>query len=466
MVQLRRKRLWYVFALLLLALTVVNWFGIRERDKTGHTPLPGAEGIAFGDVDWTQNGTEVVVFTSSSVLVSGGFSQALRQDTVYYHTEWMTDPITAIAVGEFDLNATDLEIMVVTGNGVLLLLKEDNGIWSSSTIGSLPWSAPVWTTRAMACGELDPVTQGMEVAIIGEQYDWPSLTRTNHVIIANRPDNVTWQGSSVYSEPDPLLCAVVGNLNITEAEELVFAGNQAAVNVLTGENNTWQVDELFSWAGAPIESLTVGSFSELYPEDEICVAIRGQAFTLHLENGVWRPRQLWNGDPVTGLISTVDSGDLDPTRPGDEILCTSTSLASGRNLYILEPYFLWAGRRPVWVLPTVPNEIAVNDFDALHLGAEIVIATENDFRILSNPNFFDRAFRIVTGVFIPAVILFPLAVVLFAVADRISRVATERRQHYALEMLAKGYIRCPKCKRFVPKQEMEKHRKGHKRFIY
>ncbi|MFX1476256.1 MAG: hypothetical protein ACFFCO_12385, partial [Promethearchaeota archaeon] len=147
MVQLRRKRLWYVFALLLLALTVVNWFGIRERDKTGHTPLPGAEGIAFGDVDWTQNGTEVVVFTSSSVLVSGGFSQALRQDTVYYHAEWLTDPITAIAVGEFDLNATDLEIMVVTGNGVLLLLKEDNGIWSSSTIGSLPWSAPVWTTR-------------------------------------------------------------------------------------------------------------------------------------------------------------------------------------------------------------------------------------------------------------------------------------------------------------------------------
>jgi hypothetical protein len=466
MVELRRKRLWYVFALLLLALTVVNWFGIRERDKTGHTPFPGAQGIAFGDVDRTQNGTEVVVFTSSSVLVTGGVSQALRQDTVYFHPEWQTDPITAIAIGELDLNSTDQEIMVVTGNGQLLLLEETHGVWTSSLIGNLPWPAPVWTTRAMACGELDPVTQGMEVAIIGEQYDWPSLTRTNHVMIANRPDNVTWQVGSVYSEPDPLLCAAVGNLNITEAEELIFAGDQASVNCLTGENNTWQVDELFSWAGNPIESLTMGSFTDLYPDEEIGVAIAGQLFTLHLENGAWRPRALWNGDPVTGLVSTVDSGDLDPTRPGDEIVCTSTSVASGRSLYILEPYLLWAGRRSIWVLPTVPNEVAVYDFDAFHIGAEIVIATDSDFKILSNPNFFDRGFRVVTGVFFPAVILFPVVVVLFAVADRISRVATERRQHYALEMLEKGYVRCPKCKRFVPREEMEKHRKGHKSFIY
>ncbi len=466
MVQLRRKRLWYVFALLLLVLTILNWFGIRERDNTSIFPFPGAEGVVIGDVDWTYNGSEVVVFSPSHVFAVGGFSQVVQQDTVYYHTDWLTDPIVEVAIGEFDLNVTDQEIIVLTENGNLLLLNKESGAWTLTNLVSLPWSTPVWTTRALACGDLDPVTQGMEIAVVGEKYNWTSLTRTDHVLIANRPDNVSWQVASVYSESGTLLSAAVGDLNTTLSDELVFGGSQASVNVLTGENNTWQVDELFSWSGAAIESLTIGEFSALHPENEIGVAIGGHVFTLHLAGSSWEPRQVWHGDSIAGFMSSVDAGDLDPTHPGDEMLTTCTSVASGLNFYILEPFPRWVGNRPFWFIPALPNDVAVGDFDALHLGAEIVVVTDDDFQVLSNPNFFDRALRVASGVFLPAIILFPAAAVLFAVADRINRVATERRDHYAMEMRAKGYIRCPRCKRFVSKEDMEKHQKAHRSFFY
>jgi hypothetical protein len=95
------------------------------------------------------------------------------------------------------------------------------------------------------------------------------------------------------------------------------------------------------------------------------------------------------------------------------------------------------------------------------MGTEIFIVHSPQITVLSIPNGLDRIFRAGQTVLLPAILLLPATILLFAAADYLGRVAEARRRNRTLEMVSKGYVKCPICKRFIPKDKAEAHRRWH-----
>jgi hypothetical protein len=107
--------------------------------------------------------------------------------------------------------------------------------------------------------------------------------------------------------------------------------------------------------------------------------------------------------------------------------------------------------------------IQAASFDSGRIGIEIVVASENLLSVYVIPNSADRTMRAASAVLLPAIILLPGTIILFVLADYVGRVAAERRRGHALLMAAKGFAQCPLCKRFVPRADLEAHRRSHRR---
>jgi len=464
-VRLRRDILATVYGVLLIVLLIANWVGIRERYVVGSFPCSDVNGVAVGDVDVRFPGDELVFWNASRIFVIYNVTGGAKRETLYAHSATPSNPLAGLAIADFDPERKGKEIIAVTANGTVLLLWRDAASWKSAHVADLPWPSPVWTTRAMVGARFDASSPAAELVIVGEYFDWPTLNRTGRALVVSRVNNVTWQVSVAYTAAQPLLCAAAGDLiQAHPGLELLTAGEGAAVKALAVTNGSWSATNVFTWSRV-ISSITIGNINASSPGYEVGLVLNGEGFLLSYNGSIWKPSQIRLSPPMPVILQTLIACDVDPFHPGDELLGLGASTVTGESVLVVLACneLPWTGR----VLLVLPKDyVTVTQpatFDFSRAGMEIVIASKFLLSVYAIPSSQDRTVRAVAAVLLPAVILLPGTVILFVLADYVGGVAAERRRKYGFLMAAKGFVQCPVCKRFLPRVNLEAHRRLHRR---
>ncbi len=463
MVRFRKTYLYSAWLLLIILLFFGNWVGLRERYITASLQTEDTYQVAVGDVDILIPGQEMVLLYPSGILVIGGVASFPRHNTTYWYSAWDTDPLTSICVGDFDAHHKGDEIVVLSENGTLVLISKGDGYWETQVIANIPWSDPEWITTAMVSGQLIPDSESFEIVIVGQFFNWSTSALTGRVFVVDRVTNTTWQMVQVHIEANSLLCCAIGDIEPNhQGLELVTAGYNTGIVSLAYTNGTWDSDLIFHWEDT-IRVLNIGNFMTLPLGNEIALVKGREIFVLFREGTDWQPRQIWVSNIMRAGISNVIIEDIDPYSPGHELLGIGSVFGTGQPiLVILDFNDLFWNTRILWNPLQQPDQVMASNLDFNRDGAEIIITNSPQTAILSIPNALDRIIRAGQVVLIPALILLPTTLVLFALADYIGRASERRRRNYALEMVAKGYIKCKLCDRFVPKDKMQAHLRWHK----
>jgi hypothetical protein len=450
---------------LLVVLLIANWVGIRERYVVSSFPCSDFEGQAVGDVDVRCPGDELILWTTSAIFAVYNVTSRPGGEVVYTHLGALTNPLTGLVIANFNPERKGDEIMAVTANGTVLLFWRDPVAWNVTTVTALPWPSPVWTTRAVVGAQLDVSSPAAEMAIVGEHFDWPTLNRTGRILVVNRASNVTWQVSVAYTAAQPLLCAAAGDVDqLHPGLELLTAGDGAAVAILAVTNGSWSAASFYSWSGV-VSSIAIGNLIAAIRGYEVGLVLNGQCFYLSYDDIRWTPRQIWQSNTTQTRLETLTACDVDPFNPGDELVGLGVSTITGESVLVILAHngLLWTSR-VLLVLPkgyVTAIEAASLDFN--RVGSEILVGSENLISVYAIPDTADRTSRATNAVLLPAVILLPGTIVLFVLADYVGRVAAERRRTHALLMATKGFAQCPVCRRFVPRADLEAHRRAHRR---
>ncbi len=461
-IRIRKDFLACIYSFILIILILVNWVGIQERYTVCAYPYQDIQDITIGDLDANHIGCEVALMTPSGISVVGDITYSPWAKTVYENPDWVLNPIVAFAADNFDPKLKSLELIALTLNGTLLLIEQNASNWDIRVIGSLPWGDPIWTTHAVTSGQLNSTSEAAELVIVGEYFDVPTMSHLGCAIIVQSLDNVTWQIETVYTTSKSLLCTAVGNVDSTTTEEeLVMAGQESNVISLKRANDTWQSEILFSWSRA-IPSITIGDFLLDKVGYEIGLVLGADVFTLYKSGNSWTPKQIWDNDETQTNLQFLIACNIDPWNPGDELLACCTNIAlQGAQFYILAYNSETWTHRVLLNLLSAPTTIEVGNIDFYRDSDEIIFASSSYVNILAIPNGVDRTIRAFVSVLLPALVLFPSTIILFILADYISRVSVIRRRNYTLQMVARGFAKCPYCKRFVPKDRMKAHRRTH-----
>lgn len=464
-VRLRRDILATVYGVLLIVLLVANWVGIRERYVASSFPCSDVDGVAMGDLDVRSPGDELVFWTANDIHAIYNVTGGPRAETVYTRLATQSNPLVGLAIADFSPERKGEEIMAVTANGTVLLLWCDTGSWKSAHVADLLWPSPVWTTRAMVGARFDASSSAAELAIVGEHFDWPTLNRTGRVLVVNRINNVTWQVSVAYTAAQPLLCAAAGDLNrLHPGLELLTAGEGAAVKALAVTNGSWSATSFFNWSGV-IPSVAIGNLIASIRGYEVGLVLNGEPYFVSYNGSAWQPQQIWQSSATQVMLQSLIACDVDPFNPGDELLALGVNMISGDSELVILAHngLLWTSR-VLLVLPEgYVTATQAASFDFSRAGIEVVVASRNLLSVYAIPSSADRTVRAAAAVLLPAIILLPGTVILFVLADYVGGVAAERRRKYGLIMAAKGFVQCPLCKRFLPRANLEAHRRLHRR---
>ncbi|MFX1300527.1 MAG: hypothetical protein ACFFAL_11315 [Promethearchaeota archaeon] len=463
MVRFRKTYLFVIWLVLIIILFTSNWIGLRDRYVTNGYSTIEAGQVVVGELEVAEPGLEMAFLTPSHLNVIGGLTTLSWEETVYSKSNWEIDPLVTLSIGDFDGDQKGDELIVISQSGMLILIAKEGSGWTSDVIGYLPWSAPVWTTYAVASGQIIANSISLEVAIVGELFNSTTSTAIGQVYVVNRLNNVTWQINQVAVFSNPLYCVATGDVNITHpGDEIVTAGFATGVHSLTYSGGLWESEVLYPY-GYIIRSIAVGNIIPSTRSSEIAFVMDQEVVTLYYEGGRWRSDLVWDSNIMGSGMDSVDIADIDPFIPGLEIL------GSG---FVFEPYrpilvgFSYTStiQQPwiVWNPIERPIEIVVSNFDFYRVGAEIIIVNDPTSTVLSIPNDGDRTMRASSTVLLPAFLFLPATFLIFALADYIGRVADLRRRRYALEMVSKGFVKCRLCQRFVPKDKLEAHLRWHR----
>ncbi|MFX1492571.1 MAG: hypothetical protein ACFFBU_09940, partial [Promethearchaeota archaeon] len=400
----------------------------------------------------------------SAVYVLSNLDTVPIRNVTYSNADWETNPLLALSVGDFDLRYKGDEISALLEDGTLLLSYRTTSSWSTQIIGSLPHSPPVWTTNAMVSGQLINNSASDEIAFVGEFFNWTSSTLTGRVFIASRLNNGTWNINETYVDANPLLCAAIGDLEFSaKGMELVVAGDNTGVVIVRYDNGSWVSTQIYSDIEI-IKSIAIGEIMPFIPGYEVAFVRGKEIFTLFKETSDWVPNQIWNSNNMQAGINKVQIGDIDPYNPGQELLAEGYVFETNRPILIVLKFrTLYWETQILWNLVQNSQQVLTSNFDFDREGSEIIVANEPHTTVLAMPNVMDRTLRAFQMVIVPALILFPAGILVFAAAEYIGR-ATERRRHrYTLEMVSKGFVKCPHCRRFIPKDKMKAHLRWHRR---
>lgn len=469
MVQLRKNFLYLIWLVLIIVLFFANWVGIYERYLTASLPTPGIIDVGVGDVDLTLPGNEFVYLTPSQLIVIGEIFTQPSVNQSYYHTDWETNPLVGLSINDFDVYHKGDEIIVLTENGTLMLIHQETTNWFTQKIGNLPSPSPVWTTYALASGQLIANSSSAEIAIVGEHFDWPTQNTTGRVYVGYRVDNVSWQIDEVLLSLNPLFCISIGDVNSTHpGMELLTGGQNTGVLSVAYQNGIWNTSSIY-YSSYTIQSISIGNFLAHIPYYDIALIIRNNAYILSKADTGWHPQQIWRKEKQQGELHSIKACDADPYHPGDELLAYGTATITGRSVLLILRHFPLVPEGESWTISILwdlfqpPSTLKAVNFDYSRDGAEVIIGNDPWTGILSVPHSLDRTMRAISTVILPAVILFPATVLLFALADFIGRVSEQRRRNHALQMVTKGFVRCPYCKRFVPQEKLEAHIQWHRK---
>ena len=463
MVRFRKTYLFVIWLVLIIILFTTNWIGLRDRYVTSGYSTMGANQVVVGELDVAQPGHEMAFLSTSHVNVIGSLTSLSWEETVYSKANWESDPLVAMSIGDFDVDHKGDELIVISESGLLVLIAEDASGWTSEVIGILPWASPVWTTYAMASGQIIYNSTSHEVAIVGEHYNWTTSTTSGRVYVVDRLNNVTWQISQAAIFSNPLYCVATGDVNLTQpGDEIVTAGSVTGVLSITYSGGLWESENLYPF-GFIIRSIAVGNVIPSTRSYEVAFVMDREVLTLYYEGGRWQSELLWDSNLMDSGMDSVEIGDIDPFLPGLELLGSGFVFETNRPILvgfsftsvIQQPWIVW---NPI----EHPVEVVVSNFDLNRVGAEITLVNDPASAVLSIPNEGDRTMRASSSVLLPAFLFLPSTFLIFALADYYGRVSDIRRRMYALEMVSKGFVKCRLCQRFVPKDKLEAHLRWHR----
>ena len=463
MVQLRKNYLYLIWILLIVVLFFTNWVGLRERYATNTIETVDVEGVSVGDVDVYKAGLEVVYMNAAGVYVVGGLNTRSWQNTTYRNSMWDTNPLVGITVGDFESTHKGDEIVVLSENGTLRLISRGSEFWENQVIGTVPWAPPEWTFQTMLSGQLVETSEAFEIIIIGEHYNWSTSTHTSRILVGQRVTNITWTLTPIYSTTNPLLCGAIGDIDpFLTGQELIVGGLETNIIQLYHENGSWDTRLVFEWVGA-IRSLAIGNIRPDRSGNEIALVIGHDIRVLSQTPTGWDPDTIWQSSTLEVGIGEVLIADFDPYNPGEEVLGGGTVFATNRPILTLQSWnsIFWQSRI-LWNLLDPPETLIASNYDFTREGVEIIVANHPYTVVLSVPNINDRTIRSGQTVLLPALVLIPTTMVIFGLADYMSRVSDRRRRNRTLEMVAKGFVKCPVCKRFVPRDKIKAHRRWHR----
>ncbi|MFX0168637.1 MAG: hypothetical protein ACFE89_04675 [Candidatus Hodarchaeota archaeon] len=463
MVQLRKNYLYPIWLILIIALFFTNWVGLRERYVTSSIETTDVQGVGVGNVDVYKPGLEIVYLTPAGVYVVGGLSTSPWENTTYRNPVWDTDPLVSVSVGDFDSDHKGEEIAVLSYNGTLRLISRGIDTWENKIIGVLPWTPPELTIKAMISGQLIEASEAYEIVIIGEHYNWSSATHTSRVVIVEQFNNVTWSLTNIYTITNTLLCGAIGDVDPGfMGQELLVAGYHTGIIQLSYENGSWDTSLLFFWEDT-IRSLEIGDAMADRPGYEIAFVKGNELWILSYSTSGWDPDTIWASSAMKAGISQTLVEDFDPYSPGHEVLGVGTVFENDRPILTIQSWnTIYWDTRILWNLIYQPEVVVTANFDFTREGSEVIVANHPLSVILAVPNISDRSVRAGQTVLLPALVLIPATVLTFGLADYISRVSERRRRNQVLEMVTKGFVKCPSCKRFVPKDKIEAHRRWHR----
>lgn len=462
MVRFRKTHLYAVWLILIFGLFFVNWVGLRDRYLTDAYTTQDVNEIALGDLDIYKPGLEMAYLTPSSVYVVGGLTTGSWQNTSYRNPDWEVNPLIAMTVGDFDANHKGDEIVVLSQNGTLSMILRGTFVWLNVEIGILPDEPPVWTTNQMFSGQLNPTSVADEIAIVGEHFNWSTTTTTGRIYVASRINSTSWQVELVFVEPTPLLSGVIGDVDsANEGEELLAGGIDTGVFFLKYDNGSWTEERILFWLGFT-RSIAVGDFMVQHSRNEITAVRDHDIRVFYYQSGEWRTTTIWSAPHMQVGMESVLVGDIDPFSPGQEILGVGTVYEGNQPILTVLRYTIVWLPNVLWSFLEPPTSVAVMNIDFTRMGTEILVAHSTNTRVLSVPSGMDRIVRAGQTVLLPAIFLLPATVLLFALADYIGRVSEARRRNRSLEMIARGFVKCPECRRFIPKDKYKAHREWHR----
>ncbi len=463
MVRFRKTHLFTVWLILIVALFFTNWVGLKNRYLTDSYSTNNVSQVALGELDVFKPGLEMAYITPSSVFVIGGLTSTSWQNTSYRNSNWETNPLIALCVGDYDTTRKGDEIAILSQNGTLFMIYRSTFGWELENIGNLPDEPPVWTTNQMFSGQLIAESETNEIVIVGQYFNWSTTTTTGHIYVANRLGNMTWQLNQVFVEPTPLLCGTAGDVESSHSgEELLAGGVDTGVIILNHDNGTWIDNRLPSVWVDPIRSLAVGDFMYHPSGNEIALVKDQDIFVYYEQSGLWTPTSIWSARIMQTAMHSVLIGDIDPFSPGQEVLGVGSVFETDQPVLVVLRYAIAWFPTILWNPDATPASVTVMNYDFNRMGTEVIMAHTPQTTVLSVPNSMDRTIRASIAVLLPAVLLLPATLILFALADYIGRVGEARRRRRTLEMVSKGYVKCPYCRRFIPKDKAEAHRRWHR----
>jgi hypothetical protein len=451
-----------VWLILIISLFFVNWVGLRDRYLTDAYPTQNVDEIAVGDLDVYKPGLEMAYLTPSSVYVVGGLTTGSWQNTSYRNPDWEINPLIAMTVGDFDSNHKGDEIVVLSQNGTLTLILRGTFTWLNVEIGVLPDEPPIWMTNQMFSGQLILTSITEEIAIVGEHFNWSTTTTTGRIYVASRVNSTSWQVEQVFVEPNPLLSGTIGDVDSTnEGEELLAGGIDTGVFYLKFDNGSWTEERILSWLGLT-RSIAVGDFMVQHSRNEITAVRDHDIRVFYFQSSEWRAITVWSAPHMQVGMESVLVGDIDPFSPGQEILAVGTVYEGNQPILAVLRYAIVWIPNVLWSFLEPPTSVAVMNVDFTRMGTEILVAESTNTGVLSVPSGLDRIVRAGQAVLLPAAFLLPATILLFGLADYIGRVSEARRRNRSLEMIARGFVKCPKCRRFIPKNKYKAHREWHR----
>jgi hypothetical protein len=367
-----------------------------------------------------------------------------------------------MSVGDFVSDHKGDELAVLTQNGMLYLNFRGSAIWHSVEIGYLPDGHPVWTTNHMCAGQFITASDAMEIAIIGQYYNVSTTITTGRIYVASRFNSTTWDIDQVHTEPTILLTGAAGDVDTTNSgEELIAGGIDTGVFYLRYNRGIWTLERLMEWMGVT-RSIAVGDFMLLPAGNEIALVRNHDIRVFFRQSGEWVTTTIWSEDQLQISIESVLLGDIDPFSPGHELLGVGTVNENDTPVLVALNHVLGWIPSIIWHLAELPTSVEASNYDFNRMGTEILIANPPHTSVLSVPTTTDRTLRAGLAVLIPAALLLPATFLLFALADYMGKVSDERRRARALEMVSKGYVQCPVCRRFIPKDKAEAHKRWHR----
>jgi hypothetical protein len=455
--------LYLIWLLLIVVLFFINWVGLRERYATNTFETVNVQAVGIGDVDVHKHGIEVIYMNPAGIYVVGGFTTNPWENTTFMNSRWDTDPLIGLTVGDFETSYKGDEIVSLSENGTLRLIFRGSETWNNQVIGTVPWTTPEWTFQTILSGQLVESSEAHEIVIIGEHFNWSTSTHSSHILVAEHVNNETWSLATVHSVPSRVLCGAIGDVDPSlTGQELIIGGLETNIIQIFFENGTWDNELVFEWVGT-IRSLAIGNIRPDRPGNEIALVIGRDIRMLSQTPTGWDPDTIWPSSTLQMGIRQVLIADFDPFNPGEEVLGSGTVFADNRPVLILQSWnsVFWHSRI-LWYPIEIPETLATGNYDFAREGTELIVVNHPYSAVLAVPNITDRSIRAGQTVLLPALVLIPATMVTFGFADYLSRVSERRRRNRALEMVTKGFVKCPLCKRFVPKDKIEAHRRWHR----